>query len=181
MLNCGKLFQASPFPHLPFLICPEASDSSLRQVLTTKSKTAKNNCVAECQKLWKCYEFLPNQCFVNIPKVTRVNVPLTVLIVYHVPLWYKKTNRVSILRVSHTSCTKNCLNELEVFQLTLSCSLKYIESWGLRRPGGDLVPAGENWKACIWSVTVSASGLQAACSRGNMPGRRGLYGMLTEP
>lgn len=126
-----------------------------------------NNHVAGCQKLWKCYEFLPNQCFVNIPKVTRVNVPLTVLIVYHVPLWYKKINWVSIFCVSHSSCTKNCLNMLEVFQLTLSCSLKYPESWRRRGKGRGLVPTRENllWKACIWRVTVSVSGRGVVSSR----------------
>lgn len=126
-----------------------------------------NNHVAGCQKLWKCYEFLPNQCFVNIPKVTRVNVPLTVLIVYHVPLWYKKINWVSIFCVSHSSCTKNCLNMLEVFQLTLSCSLKHPVSWCRRGKGRGLVPTRENllWKACIWRVTVSVSGWLVVSSR----------------
>lgn len=148
----------------------------------------KNNCVAGCQKLWKCYEFLPNQCFVNIPKVTRVNVPLTVLIVYHVPLWYKKTNQVSIFCVTHSSCTKNCLNVLEVFQLTLSCSLKYTESWGRGWRGwgwrGSSCSSREKLqgKVCIEGLRhLSCRRCSARTEVGrNVSGLPRLHGVLTE-
>lgn len=81
-------------------------------------------------RIWKCYEFLPNQCFANIPKVTRVNVPLTVLIVYRVPLCHKKTNRVSVFCMSHSSRAKSRSSVLEVVELTLSCYLTRSHSFG---------------------------------------------------
>lgn len=115
--------------------------------------------VSQGVRIWKCYEFLPNQCFANIPKVTRVNVPLTVLIVYRVPLWYKKTNQVSVFCMSHSSCAKSCSNVLEVVELTLSWCLKYAEPWVQRGRG--------SWCRSSKSAVASGGWRCRGCGRGS--------------
>lgn len=67
--------------------------------------------------------------------------------------------------MSHSGCAKSCSNVLEVFELTLSCSLKHTEPW-VRRGRGSCCRSRKFTAAGFYRASYGTGAGDAAAQHG---------------